>query len=144
MRTFALRRERLVEAIRETLSQLLLAETKDPRLAGVIISAVELSGDLKLARAFFSVIGDAERERQVADGLRQASGFLRHEMGLRLRMHSAPALEFLRDKGFERAERVQRILDEISATRGPADLSPEGESQTPGAKPREQRDEADG
>jgi ribosome-binding factor A len=114
MREKLVRRERLVAAIREILSELLLRESKDPRLHGVVISAVDLSGDLKLAKAFFSVIGDAERERQALDGLQQARGFLRHQMAQRLRMHSPPDLTFKRDKGFERADRISRLLDTIS------------------------------
>ena len=106
MRDALVRRERLAHAMREVLSELLLTEVKDPRLAGVVISAVELSGDPKLARAFFSVFGDDERVRQVADGLTQARGFLRHESAKRLRMHNPPDLEFKRDLGFERADRV--------------------------------------
>ena len=116
MRDPAVRRQRLAEAMREVLSELLLTEIKDPRLAGVVISAVEFSGDLKLARAFFSIFGDEERVRQAADGLQQARGFLRREIGRRLRVHNPPDLEFLRDKGFERADRVARLLDKISAT----------------------------
>lgn len=99
--------------MREVLSEILLTEVKDPRLSGVVISAVELSGDLKLARAYFSVFGDEERERQAADGLTQARGFLRHESAKRMRMHSPPDIEFKRDKGFERADRIARVLDQI-------------------------------
>jgi len=113
----AVRRQRLAEALREVLSELLLTEIKDPRLAGVVISAVEFSGDLKLARAYFSIFGDEERVRQVGDGLQQARGYLRRESGRRLRVHNPPELEFLRDKGFERADRVQRILDDITGHR---------------------------
>jgi ribosome-binding factor A len=122
----ALRRERLAQAMREVLSELLLTEVKDPRLAGVVISAVELSGDLKLARAYFSIFGDEERERQAADGLQQARGFLRHESGRRMRLHNPPDLEFRRDKGFERADRVQRILDEVTGRRGNTTRHQEG------------------
>jgi ribosome-binding factor A len=128
----ALRRERLAAAIREVLSSLLLREVKDPRLEGVVISAVEFPGDLKLARAFFSVIGDQERERQAADGLKQAAGFLRRQLGRELRMHNPPDLEFRRDLGFERADRVQRILDRIhegekDVARGPRPVAPNAE-----------------
>jgi ribosome-binding factor A len=119
MRDSAVRRERLAAAVRETLSQVLLREVKDPRLEGVVISAVEFSGDLKLARAFFSVVGDDERERQAADGLKQATGFLKRQLSRELRMHNPPDLEFRRDLGFERADRVQRILDEIHGHREP-------------------------
>lgn len=115
MRQTGLRRERLAEAIRECLSELLLTEMKDPRLAGVVVSAVELSGDLKLARAFFSVYGDEERVRQATDGLRQAKGALRRAMGKRMKLHSPPDLEFLRDRGYERSDRVSRVLDRISS-----------------------------
>jgi ribosome-binding factor A len=121
------RRERLAEAMREVLSELLLTEIKDPRLAGVVISAVELSGDLKLARAYFSVFGDDERERQAADGFQQARGFLRRESGRRMRIHNPPELEFRRDKGFERADRVQRILDDIRGYRAQGSGQPEGD-----------------
>ncbi len=114
-----LRRARLAEAMREVLSEILQTEMKDPRLGGVVISAVELSGDLKLARAYFSVIGDEERERQAADGLTQARGFLRREAGRRMRVHNPPDLEFRRDKGFERADRIARVLDQIHGDRGP-------------------------
>ena len=117
MRDPAVRRQRLAEALREVLSELLLTEIKDPRLAGVVISAVEFSGDLKLARAYFSIFGDEERVRQAGDGLQQARGYLRRESGRRLRVHNPPELEFLRDKGFERADRVQRILDDITGHR---------------------------
>jgi len=119
VRQVGLRKHRLAEAMREELSKLLLTEVKDPRLAGVVVSAVELSGDTKFARAFFSVYGDAERERQVADGLAQAKNFLRRELGRRMRLHNPPALEFLRDKGFERSDRVQRLLDQIAAGQEP-------------------------
>ena len=136
MRPVGLRRERLAEALREVLSELLLVEVKDPRLTGVVISAVELSGDLKLARAFFSVIGDDERERQVADGLQQARGFLRREAASRMRTHNLPDLEFRRDKGFAHADRVARILEDIkshdtenAAGEGDDDERPGGVSQ---------------
>jgi ribosome-binding factor A len=127
----ALRRERLAAAIRENLSAVLLRDVKDPRLVGVVISAVEFPGDLKLARAFFSVVGDQERERQAADGLKQATGFLRRQLSRELRMHNPPDLEFRRDLGFERADRVQRILDQIHGDRGPGTGDRRGLSAVP-------------
>ncbi len=116
MRHPSLRRERLSRSLRQELTELLITEVKDPRLTGVVITAVEFSGDLKLAHAYFSVVGDEERERQVADGLEQARGFLRHELGRRMKLHDPPALDFRRDMGFARADRVQRVLDRLSLT----------------------------
>ncbi|MEW6337687.1 MAG: 30S ribosome-binding factor RbfA [Acidobacteriota bacterium] len=131
MRQTGLRRERLAEAIRESLSELLLTEMKDPRLAGVVVSAVELSGDLKLARAFFSVYGDEERVRQAADGLRQAKGALRRAMGRRMKLHNPPDVEFHRDRGYERSDRVQRLLDGIGVAPGSGDQDVEPPNSEP-------------
>jgi ribosome-binding factor A len=130
VRDTAVRRERLAEALREVLSELLLTESKDPRLSGVVISAVELSGDLKLARAYFSVFGDDERVRQAGDGLQQARGFLRRESARRMRIHNPPEIEFRRDKGFERADRVQRILDRVTGDRAQGTEHSEDNNET--------------
>lgn len=113
MRDPRLRKARLEETIREVLSSLLLREAKDPRLSGVVISAVELSGDLKQAKAYFSVFGDAERERQAAEGLEQAKGFLRAELRRHIKAETIPELIFLRDRGYEHADRVAQILDQL-------------------------------
>jgi len=115
MRDPRLRKARLEETIREVLSSVLLQEAKDPRLAGVVISAVELSGDLKQAKAYFSVFGDKERERQAAEGLEQAKGYLRAELKRAVRMETIPELIFVRDKGYEHADRVAQILQRLSA-----------------------------
>ena len=115
MRDPRLRKARLEETIREVLSSVLLREAKDPRLAGVVISAVELSGDLKQAKAYFSVFGDKERERQAAEGLEQAKGFLRAELKRAVRLETIPELVFVRDKGYEHADRVAQILQRLAA-----------------------------
>jgi ribosome-binding factor A len=119
MRDPRLRKARLEETIREVLSSVLLREAKDPRLAGVVISAVELSGDLKQAKAYFSVFGDKERERQAAEGLEQAKGFLRAELKRAVRMETIPELLFVRDKGYEHADRVAQILQRLAAEKPP-------------------------
>ena len=62
--------------------------------AGVVISGVELSGDRKLARAYFSVFGDEERERQAADGFSRRGASSGARVGRRMRMHNPPDLEF--------------------------------------------------
>jgi len=125
----SVRRQRLSEAFRKELSELLMTEVKDPRLAGVVVTAVELSRDVKLAKAYFSVVGDAERERQAADGLKQASAFLRRQLGRRMRIHEPPQFEFVRDRGFEHADRVHRILDQLGLEHGAAEETQEGDDE---------------
>ncbi len=107
------RNVRLEEEIRRVLSELLLYTVKDPRLAAVTISVVSLSADRSHAEVYFSVWGDAERERQVADAFAAAGPFLRGELGRRLRMRITPELEFKRDRSFEYGDRMERLFERL-------------------------------
>ncbi len=107
------RNSRLEAEIRTVLSELLQHEVNDPRLDGVVVSAVRLSGDRSQATVFFSVLGDAERERRAADGFAAASTFLRREMGRRMRLRAVPTLEFERDTSFAYGDRMERLFDRL-------------------------------
>jgi ribosome-binding factor A len=107
------RNARLEESIRSVLAELLLREIKDPRLEAVTISSVKLSADRSHSSVYFSVIGDAERERQAADGFAAAASFLRRELGQRMRMRVLPELKFLRDTSYEYGDHMERVLDRL-------------------------------
>jgi ribosome-binding factor A len=107
------RNQRLATEIRSTLSELLLQDVKDPRLADVTISGVELSADRSQARLFFSVLGDDERARQAADGFSAASAFLRRELGRRMRLRTVPELTFERDTSYEYGDRMERLFQRM-------------------------------
>jgi ribosome-binding factor A len=107
------RNQRLEGEIRAVLADLLRLEVKDPRLEDVTVSAIQLSADRTRARVFYSVIGDAERERQAGDGFAAATAFLRRELGRRMRLRTVPALEFARDTSYEYGDRMERLLDSL-------------------------------
>ena len=107
------RHHRAEERIRQSLGELLLYETKDPRLEGVTVSDVEMSRDGSHARVYFSVFGDDERQRQAADGFAAAAPFLRRELGRRLRLRTVPELEIRRDRSFEEGDRMERLLSKL-------------------------------
>jgi ribosome-binding factor A len=109
------RNARLEGEIRAVLSGMLRLDIKDPRLDGVTPSVVRLSADRSHARVFFSVIGDAERERQAADGFAAAASFLRRELGRRMRLRNVPSLEFHRDTSYEYGDRMERLFDRLQA-----------------------------
>lgn len=108
------RNARLEGEIRAVLSDLLLLEVKDPRLAGVTISSIKLSPDRSKARVYFSLIGDSERERQAGDGFAAAAPFMRRKLGQRMRMRVVPHLEFLRDTSYEYGDRMERLFDRLA------------------------------
>lgn len=115
------RHQRLGSELRRTLNELLQQEAKDPRLAGVSISEVELSGDLSQARAFFSLLEiDADPE-PAAMALKSASGFLRSRVGKALRVRKTPALIFVHDDSAARGVALGELLrgDEPAGSESP-------------------------
>jgi len=115
------RPERLAEEIREEVARMLASEIKDPRLGFVTVIRVELAHDLRYARVHVGVLGsEAEREKSLT-ALRSAAGFVRRELGRRLRIHHAPEIDFRYDRGLDATDRVARILQDVEAE---ADKSP--------------------
>ena len=103
---------RLAEEIREEVARMVATELKDPRLGFVTVIRVELAHDLGYAKVYVGVLGD-EREREKSlTALRSAAGFVRRELGRRLRIHHTPEIDFRYDKGIEATDRVARLLQE--------------------------------
>jgi ribosome-binding factor A len=106
------RMRRVDEAMREVLSDVLTHELKDPRVGFVTVTDVKTSPDLRHARVYVSVLGDAEAVEASLDGLRSAHGFLQGRVGSELRLKNTPALQFIHDDTAERAQRLERILQD--------------------------------
>ena len=106
------RMRRVDEAVREVLSDVLTHEVKDPRVGFVTVTDVKTSPDLSHARVYVSVLGDAEAVSASLEGLRSAQGFLRGRVGGELRLKHTPTLTFFHDDTAERAQRLERLMDE--------------------------------
>jgi ribosome-binding factor A len=102
---------RLAEEVREQVADI-VARLKDPRIGFVTVTRAELSGDLSLARVFVGVLGDEEARRKGLEGLRSAGGFVRRELGRRLKLRLTPEVRFEYDKGLDATDRVARLLGE--------------------------------
>ena len=104
--------ERVADAIRAAIAEILLREIRDPRVGMVTITGVRLSPDLRHARVFFSVFGDEARRESALEGLRRAAGFIRRELARRVETRVSPELVFEYDVGIEESERLSRLLKE--------------------------------
>lgn len=107
---------RVAEQIRgELMDMVLRGEVRDPAAAGVVVSNVQISPDLRHARVFLRAtggMGEAEPDAVVA-AMRRAGGYLRREIGRRLQLRHTPELVFEWDEVVDRALRIETLLDEV-------------------------------
>mgnify|MGYP000574964305 CR=1 FL=1 len=117
------RQERVAEALREEISAL-LSELKDPRVGFASITRVEMSSDLRHARVYVSVLGDEARKKATMEGLRSATGYIRSEVGRRVRLFRTPEIAFHLDESLEKGARVLKLIEEVG--RSGQDTAPGG------------------
>ncbi|MEW6440706.1 MAG: 30S ribosome-binding factor RbfA [bacterium] len=108
------RPQRLGGLLQEEVSRLLLREIKDPRIAGVTLTSVKVSPDLRFAMIYFSVMGGPERQREATKGLQSARGMIKRELGRNLELQYVPDIEFLFDDSLEYAEHIDQLLKQIA------------------------------
>jgi ribosome-binding factor A len=126
--TTPLRQKRVAERLRLEIADLLQREMKDPRLALVTVTRVTIDRELSHADVYVSNLGDAAQHQEMLDALHSASGFIRREVGRRIRLRLTPQIVFHWDPGMENVEQVARLLDEIAATQSPAATPPAEEA----------------
>jgi len=114
----SVRRARLREQFRKEVSAILQREMKDPRIGFVSVTDVELSMDMRHAKVFISILGDAEAKAKTMATLGNAQGFVRKELGRRIRLRYIPEILFKLDESIERGVRVQRLLREVAEVEG--------------------------
>ena len=104
------RMRRVNEAMREVLSGAITSELKDPRVGFVTVTAVETSPDLRHARVFVSVLGNAGERRRSLQALEGAHGYLQRRVNAELHIKNTPAIEFVYDDTAERSQRINELL----------------------------------
>jgi ribosome-binding factor A len=94
-------------------ADILARKCKDPRLRFVTVTSVEMNNDLRKAHIYVSLLGNQVEEEDVGKILKNASGFVRLELGRRLELRYTPEVAFLFDSSGSRAEKIDRILDDV-------------------------------
>lgn len=103
----------MADRIQSILSELLLREVADPRLQGVTVTEVKLDPEVMFADVYVNALGDEDRQDQVMAALQSASGFLRREVGKRIRVRNTPELHFHWDKTLKHGEHIHRLLESL-------------------------------
>jgi ribosome-binding factor A len=126
----SVRLARLRELFKQEISAILHREMKDPRIGFVSVTDVELTPDLRHAKVFVSILGDEDAKAKTMAGLTSAQGFIRTELGRRIRLRYLPQIHFKLDESIERGVRVQHLLRRVAEAKG------EEASDVPGGKDR--------
>jgi ribosome-binding factor A len=105
--------------IQQEISELLVRKIKDPRLELITITGVEVSPDLQMARVYFSRFGNPDEIRRGQEGLQSAAGFIKRELGQRMKLRRVPDLEFIHDTSFEYGDRIESLLKDLFPTPKP-------------------------
>lgn len=108
-----LRIEKVQEFIKQEISQIILTDLKDPRVGFVTVTRVEVTGDLRNAKIFVSLMGNDSEKTQTFKALQNALGFMRTEIGKRLHLKMTPELALMLDESLDHSVHIQRLLDEI-------------------------------
>jgi len=118
---------RVAEAIREVIASTILFDAADPRIRSVTVLRVEVSGDLRNATVYVSVMGSESEQKLALRGLKHAAGFFQSRVAERLQTRFTPILTFKLDDSVKKSVAIGRLIDEALA----ADQRP----QTPGETP---------
>ena len=142
---------RVAERVREEIARAIERDLRDPRVADVVVTRVEMPDDLQLARVMVrlmklrpghtgNIAVDPDRQRTTLSGLYAAAGLLRKQLGIRLGLRRSPQLEFRFDESPEAVDRIEAVLQEIRAddaeraTAEPADDAEQGTTEPSEAK----------
>jgi ribosome-binding factor A len=107
------RPQRLALQIQQEVSLMISRDMKDRRVGFVTVTGVQLTPDLRHARIFISMMGSESEKEETLEALNHATGWVRHELGQRIRMKFIPDIVFQFDTSQEYGEHIDRLIDEI-------------------------------
>ncbi|KGX93130.1 ribosome-binding factor A [Pontibacillus halophilus JSM 076056 = DSM 19796] len=109
-----LRANRVGEQMKKELGDIISRKIKDPRVGFVTVTDVSVSGDLQQAKVYISVLGDENKTQETLVGLAKAKGFIRSEIGKRIRLRKTPEITFEFDEAIEYGNRIETIINDLN------------------------------
>ena len=105
--------EKVQALMKQEVSDIIFNELKDPRIGFVTVTSVACREDLREAKIYVSVMGDEKKARDTLNGLNSSLGFVRREIGKRIRLRFTPEISFALDTSLNYSDHIQRLLNEI-------------------------------
>lgn len=119
------RHERIEDQIQNEIGSMLLRDLKDPRIGFASVTRVKLSGDKREAKVYISVYGTEEEKTKTMEALASAKGFVRTELGRRIKLRHTPDIRFVLDESLEQGAKVMEILARLDSDGS----TPDGEGE---------------
>jgi len=109
----SMRANRVAEQMKKEMSDIISRRLKDPRVGFVTVTDVEVSGDLQQAKVYITVLGDEDAKAETLKALEKAKGFIRSEIGSRIRLRKTPEIFFEFDESIEYGNRIEKLISEL-------------------------------
>lgn len=110
---------RVGEQIKKELSQIIQSDIKDPRVGFLTVTGVDVTNDLSQAKVYLSVLGTDEVRNNALQALTKATGYIRSELGKRIRLRKVPELLFKIDTSIDYSSRIENLLHKINEENSP-------------------------
>jgi len=115
MRKNSIKNTRINGEVQRELSNIIRGEIKDPRINPLTsVVAVEVAPDLKTCKAYISVLGDEESQKNTLAGLKSAEGFIRSKLAKSINLRNTPEIKFVLDQSIEYGVKMSKMIDEVT------------------------------
>lgn len=125
------RSDRLAHELKNEISFIIAREVKDPRVGFATVTNAKVSPDLRYARIFVSVFGSPAKQNETLLALQRATGFIRRQLGSRIKLRHCPELQFTFDESIEYGAKMDALLAEVSKDLPVADPPDEQHTNDP-------------
>ena len=115
MRKNSVRNTRVNGEVMRVLAEVIRSEIKDPRINPMSsVVAVEVAPDLKTCKAWISVLGNEESQKDTLAGLKSAEGYIRNQLARKINLRNTPEIRFIIDQSIEYGVNMSRMIDEVN------------------------------
>ena len=115
MRKNSMKNTRINGEVLRTLAEIIRTEIKDPRIAPLTsVVSVEVAPDLKTCKAWISVYGDEEVQKDTVEGLKSAEGYIRRDLARRINLRNTPEIRFIVDQSIAYGVKMSKLIDEVN------------------------------
>ncbi|MDE6203029.1 MAG: 30S ribosome-binding factor RbfA [Lachnospiraceae bacterium] len=115
MRKNSMKNTRINGEVQRVLAEIIRGDIKDPRVSSLTsVVAVEVAPDLKTCKAWISVYGEEDVQKDTLEGLKSAEGYIRKELARRVNLRNTPEIRFIVDQSIAYGVRMSRLIDEVN------------------------------